>query len=65
MTVSVSINSSVYQKLQQIAAERNQPLQQCLEEAVLEYIDNYEDTCDSTAESLDTLERTFFMSVAE
>lgn len=65
MTVSVSINSSVYQKLQQIAAERNHPLQQCLEEAVLEYIDNYEDTCDSTAESLNTLERTFFMSVAE
>lgn len=65
MAASVCINASVYQKLQQIADGRNCPLQQCLEEAVLEYIDNYEAACRSADEGLDGMEHAFFMSVAE
>jgi len=65
MTANISINSSIYQKLQNIALSQNCDLRECLECALIEYIDNYEDSSSSDLENLLPDERAFFLSVAE
>ena len=65
MSNNISINSSLYQKLQKIASAQNCELRDCLEQALNEYIDNYEDTSLSDIENLNNSERAYFLSVAE
>ena len=65
MTTNISINSSIYKKMQNIALSQNCDLRECLERALNEYIDNYEDSSSSDLENLLPNERVFFLSVAE
>lgn len=65
MTNCVVINSSVYQKLLQIASAQNCELTDCLERALNDYIENYEDTRRSDLECMTGAERAFFFSAAE
>ena len=65
MASNLSINSSIYQKLQRVASAQNLELHECLERALSEYIDNYEDSAQSDLEKLDKNERAFFLSLAE
>ena len=65
MTTNISINSSIYKKMQNIASSQNCELRDCLERALSEYIDNYQDTSSSDLENLNHTERAFFLSVAE
>ncbi len=65
MTNQIDINSSLYQKLQTIAAEQNCDLRECLERALNDYIDTYGDCKNSDLENLNRSERAFFLSVAE
>ena len=65
MTTNISINSSIYKKMQNIALSQNCELRDCLEKALNEYIDNYQDTSTSDLENLTNTERAFFLSVAE
>lgn len=65
MSKSISINSIIYQKLQNIASAQNCELHDCLEQALREYIDNYEDNSQSDLENLSNSERAFFFSIAE
>ncbi len=65
MMKQIDINSSLYQKLQTIAAEQNCDLRECLERALNDYIDTYGDCKNSDLENLNRSERAFFLSVAE
>ena len=65
MASSILVNSLIYQKLQTIASAQNLELRECLERALSEYIDNYEDSKQSDLENLNTNERAFFLSLAE
>ena len=65
MTTNISINSSIYKKMQNIALSQNCDLRECLEQALNEYIDNYEDSSSSDLENLLPNERAFFLSVAK
>ncbi len=65
MTNCVVINSSMYQKLQKIASKENIELRECLERALNDYIENYEDSRHSDIECMNNTERAFFLSVAE
>lgn len=65
MMNQIDINSSLYQKLQTIAAEQNCDLRECLERALKDYIDTYGDCKNSDLENLSRTERAFFLSVAE
>ena len=51
--------------MQNIALSQNCELRDCLEKALNEYIDNYQDTSTSDLENLTNTERAFFLSVAE
>ena len=65
MMKQIDINSSLYQKLQTIAAEQKCDLRECLERALSDYIDTYGDCKNSDLENLNRSERAFFLSVAE
>ena len=65
MTKQIDINSSLYQKLQTIAAEQNCDLRECLERSLNDYIYTYGDCKNSDLENLNRSERAFFLSVAE
>ena len=65
MANCIVINSSMYQKLQKIASKENIELRECLERALNDYIDNYEDTRRADLECMNNTERAFFLSVAE
>lgn len=51
--------------MQNIASAQNCELRDCLERALSEYIDNYQDNSSSDLENLTHTERAFFLSVAE
>ena len=65
MTTNISINSSIYKKMQNIALSQHCELRDCLEQALSEYIDNYKDTSSSDLENLSQNERAFFLSITE
>ena len=54
-TVSVALNQKLYAKLTLMAEKSGRSVDECLELAVGEYVDNYEDV----------LERSFFLSIGE
>lgn len=63
--ISVSLSADLYKKLQTLSAKSGQSVEDCLELAVAEYIENYEDTYKTDLNSVSNLERSFFLSVAE
>lgn len=63
--ISVSLSADLYKKLQTLSAKSSQSVEDCLELAVAEYIENYEDTYKTDLNSVSNLERSFFLSVAE
>lgn len=63
--ISVSLSADLYNKLQTLSAKSGQSVEDCLEMAVAEYIENYEDTYKTDLNSVNSLERSFFLSVAE
>ena len=42
-TVSVALSAELFQKLQTLSAKSGRPVEDCLELAVAEYVENYED----------------------
>jgi len=65
MANSILINSSIYQKLCKIASAENCDMRDCLERALNDYIENYEDARRDGLETMNKTERAFFLSVAE
>lgn len=63
--ISVALSADLYNKLQTLSAKSGQSVEDCLEMAVAEYIENYEDTYKTDLNSVNSLERSFFLSVAE
>ena len=63
-TVSVALSAELFQKLQTLSAKSGRPVD-CLELAVAEYVENYEDAYKTDLNSVNALERSFFFSVAE
>ena len=65
MPTNIAINSTLYQKLQKLAAAQKCELSDCLEKALDEYIAAYGESSSPDLDGLNTLERAFFLSVAE
>lgn len=64
-TVSIALSAELFQKLQTLSAKSGRPVEDCLELAVAEYVENYEDAYKTDLNSVNALERSFFFSVAE
>jgi len=65
MPTNIAINSSLYKKLQKLATAQKCDLSVCLEKALDEYIETYGNSANKDSAELNTLERAFFLSVAE
>lgn len=63
--ISVSLDKNLYGKLAELAAQSGRSVEDCLELAVTEYIENYEDACRTDLNAVDRLERSFFFAAAE
>ena len=64
-TVSVALNQKLYAKLTLMAEKSGRSVDECLEPAVGEYVDNYEDVYKTDLNSVNSLERSFFLSIGE
>lgn len=64
-TVSVALNKNLYAKLVLMAEKSGRSVDECLELAVGEYVENYEDIYKTDLNSVSSLERSFFLSVGE
>lgn len=64
-TVSVVLNQKLYAKLVLMAEKSGRSVDECLELAVGEYVENYEDIYKTDLNSVSSLERSFFLSVGE
>ncbi len=64
-TVSVALNQNLYAKLVLMAEKSGRSVDECLELAVGEYVENYEDIYKTDLNSVSSLERSFFLSVGE
>lgn len=63
--ISVSLDKNLYGKLARLAAKSGRPVEDCLELAVAEYVENYEDAYRTDLNAVDSLERSFFLAVGE
>ena len=63
--VSVALNQKLYSKLTLMAEKSGRSVDECLELAVGEYVDNYEDVYKTDLNSVNSLERSFFLSIGE
>lgn len=63
--VSVSLNQNLHVKLARMAEKSGLPIEECLRLAVEEYVDNYEDIYKTDLNSVNNLERSFFLSIGE
>jgi len=63
--ISEALPADLYKRLQTLSVKSGQTIERCLELAVSEYIDNYEDACKTDLNSVSSLERSFFFSAAE
>lgn len=63
--VSVSLNQNLHVKLARMAEKSGLPIEECLRLAVEEYVDNYEDVYKTDLNSVNNLERSFFLSIGE
>ena len=64
-TVSVALNQKLYAKLTLMAEKSGRSVDERLELAVVEYVDNYEDVYKTDLNSVNSLERSFFLSIGE
>ena len=64
-TVSVALNQKLYAKLTLMAEKSGRSVDECLELAAGEYVDNYEDVYKTDLNSVNSLERSFFLSIGE
>ena len=64
-TVSVALNQKLYAKLTLMAEKSGRSVDEFLELAVGEYVDNYEDVYKTDLNSVNSLERSFFLSIGE
>ena len=63
--ISVSLDKNLYGKLTELAAQSGRSVTDCLELAVAEYVENYEDAYRTDLNAVDSVERSFFFAVAE
>lgn len=63
--ISVSLNKNLYLKLTAIAEKSGRSLDDCLDLALSEYVENYEDVYKTDLNSVNSLERSFFLSIGE
>ena len=64
-TFSVVLNQKFYSKLILMAEKSGHSVDECLEFAVSEYVDNYEDVYKTDLNSVSNIERSFFLSIGE
>lgn len=64
-TVSVALNQKLYAKLTLMAEKSGRSVDECLELAINEYVDNYEDVYKTDLNAVNSLERSFFLSIGE
>lgn len=63
--VSVSLSGELYKKLQALSVKNGCKVEDSLELAVSEYIENSEDVRETELNSVSSMERSFFFSAAE
>ncbi len=63
--LSVNISAELMAKLEKIANKSGRSKDECLELALAEYVDNFEDFYQTDLNSVDQLERSFFLSIGE
>lgn len=63
--VSVNISAELLSKLEKIVAKSGRSQDECVELALAEYVDNFEDFYQTDINAVDSLERSFFLSIGE
>lgn len=63
--VSVSLNKDLYSKIAIIAEKSGRSIEECFALALAEYAENYEDVYKTDLSSVNSLERSFFLSIGE
>lgn len=63
--LSVNISADLMAKLEKIANKSGRSKDECLELALSEYVDNFEDFYQTDLNCVDQLERSFFLSIGE
>lgn len=63
--LSVNISADLMAKLEKIANKSGRSKDECLELALGEYVDNFEDFYQTDLNCVDQLERSFFLSIGE
>lgn len=63
--ITFEISEQLYQKLAAVAAKSGRSLAEVAEQAVADYIENYEDVYKTDLCTVDNLERAFFLSIGE
>ncbi len=63
--ITLEISEQLYQKLAAVAAKSGRSLAEVAEQAVADYIENYEDVYKTDLCTVDNLERAFFLSIGE
>lgn len=63
--VTFEISAQLHQKLAAVAAKSGLSLAEVAEQAVAEYVENYEDVYKTDLCTVDNLERSFFLSIGE
>ena len=64
-SLNISIDDALTQKLALIAQKSGKTLGDCLNLAVRDYVDNYEDVYKTDCCTVNNLERSFFLSIGE
>ncbi len=63
--ISVTLPAELYKKLQSLSLKSGRTVEDSLELAVAEYVENCEDVYNTDLNSVSSLERSFFFSAAE
>ena len=63
--ITFEISEQLHQKLAAVAAKSGRSLAEVAEQAVADYIENYEDVYKTDLSTVDNLERAFFLSIGE
>lgn len=63
--ISVSLNKDLYTKITAIAEKSGRTVEECFALALSEYAENYEDIYKTDLNSVNNLERSFFLSIGE
>lgn len=65
VNISVNISAELKDKLEKISSKSGRSVNECLELALSEYVDNFEDFYQTDLNSVSGLERSFFLSIGE